>query len=90
MSRTLLCSLAGAGAGFLVGFAVIPMAAGAQPGSDTRFVGVCLGVFLAGTGAIACAVVGGVADLLAFFRRKEQVQREAQDRDKSGSGSAVG
>ena len=82
MGRTLLCSLAGAGAGFLVGFVVVRMAAGAQPASDTGPVIVFVGIFLAGTGAIAGAIIGGVADLLEFFRRKDQAPREAQDRDK--------
>jgi hypothetical protein len=41
-----------------------------------------VGVFLGGTGAIAGAIIGGVADLLAFFRRKERAPGEAQDRDK--------
>ena len=83
MGRTLLCSLAGAGAGFLVGFAAVRMVAGAQPASDTGFIIMCVGVFLAGTGAIAGAIIGGVADLREFFRRKDQAPREAQDRDKS-------
>jgi len=89
MGRTLLCSLAGAGAGFLVGFAVVRMTAGAQPASDTGPAIMFVGVFLAGTGAIAGAIIGGVADLLAFFRRKDQAPREAQDRDKSESGDVV-
>ena len=90
MGRTLLCSLAGAGAGFLVGFvvvlAVVRMTAGAQPASDTGPAIMFVGVFLAGTGAIAGAIIGGVADLLEFFRRKDRAPREAQDRHKSESG----
>jgi hypothetical protein len=43
----------------------------------------CGRIFLAGTGAIAGAIIGGVADLREFFRRKDQAPREAQDRDKS-------
>ncbi len=89
MGRTLLCSLAGAGAGFLVGFAVVRMAAGAQPASDTGPISMFVGVFLAGTGAIAGAIIGGVADLLEFFRRKDQALRKARDRDKSESGDVV-
>lgn len=83
MGRTLLCSLAGAGAGFLVGFAVVLVAAGRQPASDTGPAIMFVGVFLAGTGAIAGAIIGGVADLREFFRKKDQAPREAQDRDKS-------
>ena len=83
MGRTLLCSLAGAGTGFLVGFAAVRMAAGAQPAGDTGPISLFVGIFLAGAGAIAGAIIGGVADLREFFRRKDQAPREAQDRDKS-------
>jgi len=41
-----------------------------------------VGCFLAGAGAIAGAIIGGVADLQEFFKRKDQAPREAQDRDK--------
>jgi hypothetical protein len=90
MGRTLLCSLAGAGAGFLVGFVVIPVAAGAQPGSDTGPVVMCLAIFLAGTGAIAGAIIGGVAELREFSKRKDQPPREAQDQDRTKGGNAKG
>jgi len=80
MNRTLLCSLAGGGAGFLVGFAVVSMAAGAQPASDTGAIIMFVGSFLAGTGAIAGAIIGGVADLREFFMRKDHAPREAPDR----------
>ena len=83
MGRTLLCSLAGAGAGFLVGFVGVRLAAGTQPASDTGPVILFVGVFLAGTGAIAGAIIGGVADLREFFTRNDQSQKEVQDRDKS-------
>jgi len=80
----LLCSLAGAGAGFLVGFAAIQwMAAGAHPASDAGPISLFVGVFLAGAGAIAGAIIGGVADLREFFTRKDQAPRETQNRDKS-------
>jgi len=83
MGRTLLCSLAGAGAGFLVGFVAVRLAAGAQPASDTGAVILFVGVFLAGTGAIAGAIIGGVADLREFFTRKDQAQKEVRNRYKS-------
>jgi hypothetical protein len=83
MGRTLLGSLAGAGAGFLVGFVAVRLAAGTEPARDTGAVILFVGVFLAGTGAIAGAIIGGVADLREFFRRKDQAQKEVQDRDKS-------
>lgn len=82
----MLCSLAGAGAGFLVASAVVLMAAAARPSPDTGTVIMFVGVFLAGTGAIAGAIIGGVADLREFFRRKDQAPREAQDWDKSEYG----
>lgn len=81
MGRTCLCSFAGAGIGFLVGFAIVRMMAGAEPARDTTAIAVFVGIFLAGTGAIAGAIIGGVADFREFFRRKEQAPREAQDRD---------
>ncbi len=82
MGRTLLCSLAGAAAGFLVGLAAVRVAAGAQPSHDTAAIGLFVGAFLAGTGAIAGAVIGGVADLKEFFRRKDRAPGEAPDRNK--------
>ncbi len=79
MARTLLCSLAGAVGGFLVGAAAVrsmtPYA------SDTTAIILFVGIFLAGTGAIAGAIIGGVADLQEFFRRKDQAPKEAPDRD---------
>jgi hypothetical protein len=81
MGRTLLCSLAGAGAGFLVGFVAVCIAAGGQSGRDTSAILLFVGVFLAGSGAIAGAIIGGVADLREFFTRKDHAQREVQDRD---------
>ena len=53
MGRTLLCSLAGAGVGFVVGYAGACITAGAQPTSDTGPIILFVGSFLAGTGAIA-------------------------------------
>ncbi len=82
MGRALVCSLAGAGIGFLAGFAGVSIMAGAQPASDSVVVSFFVGVFLAGAGAIAGAVIGGVADLREFFTRKRQASREAQDQDK--------
>jgi hypothetical protein len=81
MGRTLLCSLAGAGAGFVVGFAAILMVAGTQNARDEG-AAVIVGIFLAGAGAIAGAIIGGVADLREFFTKKDQATKEAQDRDK--------
>ena len=78
MNRTLLCSLAGGGAGFLVGFAVVSMAAGAQPASDTGAIIMFVGSFLAGTGAIAGAIMGGVESLKRRQQAREERQRESE------------
>ena len=58
MRRASLCSLAGACAGFFVGFAVVSLAAGAEPPSDTGAITLFVGTFLAGAGAIAGAIIG--------------------------------
>jgi uncharacterized membrane-anchored protein YhcB (DUF1043 family) len=78
MVRTWLYSFAGAGVGFFVGFVLVRMMSGAQPASDTGFIILFMGGFLAGAGAVAGAIIGGVADLLEFFKRREQARREAQ------------
>jgi hypothetical protein len=81
MVRTLLCSLAGAVSGFVAGLAVVVVTAGPQPHSDTGPFAMLVGVFLAGAGAIAGAVIGGVADLIEFSKRKDRARRETQDRN---------
>lgn len=43
-----------------------------------------VGTFLAGAGAIAGAVIGGVAELLVFFQRREQA-RQSQGKCESKS-----
>ena len=80
MKRTWLCSLAGAGAGFLVGFVAVSIAAGAEPRSDTGAIILFVGSFLAGCGAIAGAIIGGVADLRELGKRKNQTPSAAPDR----------
>jgi branched-subunit amino acid ABC-type transport system permease component len=78
-----LYSFAGAGVGFLAGLLLILLLSrttGPQPPSDTGPAALFVGVFLAGAGAVAGAVVGGVADLLAFFRRRDEAARNAQKR----------
>lgn len=79
MLRTLLGSLAGAAIGFFVAVVAVQIAAGGQPGSDVGPATLFVGVFLAGAGAIAGAIIGGVADLLAFFRRKDPAAKETKD-----------
>jgi len=80
MGRTWLCSFAGAGVGFLVGFAGVWMLTSAQPPGDRSGIAFFVGVFLAGCGAIAGAVGGGAADLLKFFKSREQARTEAHAR----------
>jgi hypothetical protein len=79
MGRTLLYPFAGAGIGFLVAFVIVRIMAGASPPSDTTAITLFVGTFLAGTGAIAGAIIGGVE---SFKRRQqareEQVQRESE------------
>ena len=84
MGRTLFCSLAGAGVGFLLGCVAVCVFVvfGPGPGRDTGPFILFVGVFLAGTGAIAGAIIGGVADLREFLSRKDQTAGKAQDRDK--------
>ena len=76
MGRTLLYPFAGAGIGFLVAFVFVRMMAGPSPPSDTAAITLFVGTFLAGTGAIAGAILGGAE---SFTRRRqadeEQVRR---------------
>ena len=72
MSRSLVSSLAGAGIGFLVGCVGVRIASGGEWERDTGGVILLLGSFLSGAGAIAGAVIGGVADLREFFKKKDQ------------------
>jgi NhaP-type Na+/H+ or K+/H+ antiporter len=82
MVRTLRYSLAGAGVGFFVGLVLVillsRMGGGPVSVSDIVTATVFFGGFLAGPGAIAGAVIGGVADLLAYFRRRDEALRQAQ------------
>jgi hypothetical protein len=65
MGRTLACSLAGAGTGFLAAFVIVQAMTGASPARDTAAITLFVGTFLAGTGAIAGAIIGGVAEFLS-------------------------
>jgi hypothetical protein len=82
MSRTLVGSLAGAGVGLLVGCVGVAIVSGGQAASDTAGITLFVGSFLAGTGAIAGAVIGGVADLRESCTKKDQ----APDRKASKQG----
>jgi len=72
MSRTFVCSIAGAVVGFLAGYVGVIIVSGGQAGSDTAGLTLVLGSFLAGAGAIAGAVIGGVADLREYLTKKDQ------------------
>jgi hypothetical protein len=74
MERAWLYSVAGAGIGFLAACVIVRMMAGESPPSDTTAITLFVGTFLAGAGAIAGAISGGVAE---FLTRTEQA-REAE------------
>lgn len=76
MVRTVLCSFAGAAIGYLMGYAGVLIVAGSEPHSDTAAITLFFGGFLAGCGAIAGAVTGGVADLLQYLKRRDEVVRD--------------
>jgi hypothetical protein len=75
MGRMLLYPFAGAGIGFLVAFVIVRMMAGEPPPSDTAAITLFVGTFLAGTGAIAGAIIGGVE---CFIRRQQAREVPAQ------------
>jgi hypothetical protein len=71
MRRALLGCFAGIGGGFLLAFLLVVITGVAASHERKGFV-LVVGTFLAGPGAIAGAVVGGVADLLDYYRRRDQ------------------
>ena len=78
MSRAFVGSLAGAAVGFLAGCVCVGIASGGTAGSDTAAATLFVGSLLAGPGAIAGAVIGGVADLREFCAKKDRASdREA-------------
>ena len=79
MGRTLLCSFAGAVAGFITGYVGVSITAGSHPTGDLGPFILVVGSFLAGTGAIAGAIIGGVADLREFFTKKIHSASETPD-----------
>ena len=68
MGRTSLYPFAGAGIGALAAVVIVPAIGGAS--SDTTAITLFVGTFLAGTGAIAGAIVGGVE----FLRGRDQAR----------------
>jgi hypothetical protein len=78
MVRTWLNSLAGGAVGFLVGAIIVSMMSRGHPDSDTTAITLFVGVFLAGAGAVAGAIIGGAADLLEHFKKREQAGESRQ------------
>ena len=76
MGRTCLCSFAGAGIGFLAGLAIVGMMCGGSPSRDTAAITLFVGTFLAGCGAIAGAICGGVAEYLHRSDRAREARVE--------------
>jgi hypothetical protein len=77
MFRTLTGSLVGTAAGFVIGYVAIFSILRAVYGIQSDTVPFCLfvGIFLAGAGAIAGAVTGGIADLRAHSRRTQRAAK---------------
>lgn len=72
MSRSLVCSLAGAAVGLAISYVGVLIVSDGQTARDTGAIILCFGGFLAGMCAIAGAVIGGVADLRESFQTKDQ------------------
>jgi hypothetical protein len=82
MGRTLLYPFAGAVIGFLFGSVLVQMMAGAASPSETTAITLFVGTFLAGTGAIAGAILGGVD----FLKRREQASEAQGQRGSESEG----
>lgn len=79
MRRAMLGALTGAGVGFFAGFVIVQIflhIVERETTPDSTGMVLILGVFLAGAGAIAGAIVGGVTDLKEFFQKKQQTPGE--------------
>jgi hypothetical protein len=83
MVRTWLYSFAGAGIGFLAALVIVRMMAGASSPSETTAITLFVGTFLAGTGAIAGAITGAVAE---FRKRTEQASQAQVQRESESEG----
>ena len=78
MSWAFVGSLAGAVVGFLTGCVCAAIASGGEVMRDTIPFTLLFACFLAGPGAIAGAVIGGVSDLREFCAKKDRASdREA-------------
>jgi hypothetical protein len=80
MGFTWLYSLAGAVIGFLAGSILVQMMVGVSPPSDTSAITLFVGTFLAGTGAIAGAIIGAAVESSKRTERagEAHVQREPE------------
>lgn len=75
MRRAWVYPFAGGGIGFLVGFAIVQVMAGAAPSSDSSATTLFVGTFLAGAGAIAGAITGAVE---SFRSSQQPIEASAQ------------
>lgn len=78
MGRMLFYPFAGAGFGALAAVLIVPAMGGKSP--DTTAITLFVGTFLAGTGAIAGAIIGG-AD---YLRRRDQARATRGDASEVG------
>ena len=82
MRRTLLCSIAGAGTGFFAGFVIVQIflqVLARETVPDNTGLVLILGVFLAGTGSIVGAIIGGIADLKELLKGKPKTPVKPQE-----------
>jgi len=79
MFRTWVYSFAGAGIGFLVAAVIVRIVTVNQSG-DMTFVTLLAGVLLFGAGAVVGAIIGGVADLMEFFKKREQAREPREQK----------
>ena len=84
MNRMLLYPVAGAAAGVLVSVVIVPMIGGSAP--DTPAITLFVSIFLAGTWAIAGAIIGSVEFLKTANRAQVAQYRIASETDGSGVG----
>ncbi len=81
MARALVGSLIGAAIGYFAGYLGVALVAGNYPSADIGVPVLCVGSFLAGTGAIAGAIVGGVTELREASGRKNQARSDGETED---------
>ena len=79
MLRTCACSLAGGVVGFMAGIVLVMIASGGEWARDTAFMILVIGAFLAGTGAVAGAVIGGVVEIKRIIHNRPGGIRPARN-----------